>query len=90
MGGLYEAAGYVGYVDVGVAVTGIEGSTPYGLHHWREDGFSGRVPRRTAQVSAAELRDDAKAVTLSLIRRLLDATRGTAYEPFEEDTSQQG
>jgi hypothetical protein len=84
MGAFYEAADYVGHVNVGVAVTGIEGAAPYGLHQWGDIKFSGPGPRRTARVSAAELRDYAKAITLSLIRRLLDATRGTAYTPFEE------
>jgi hypothetical protein len=86
MGALYEAAGYVGYVDVGFAVTGIEGSIPYSPEQiWRENSFSGPSPKRTARVSAAELRDDVTTVTLSLIRRLLDVTRGSAYMPFEAD-----
>jgi hypothetical protein len=84
MGAFFESAGYVGHVDVGVAVIGIEGSAPYGLHTWGDNQFSGPAPRRTARVSAAELRDDAEGVTLSLIRRLLEATRGASYSPFEE------
>jgi hypothetical protein len=84
MGALYESTGYLGHVDLGMAVTGIEGSVPFGLHRWGENKFSGPAPRRTARVSAAELRDDATGVTLSLIRRLLDATRGASYSPFEE------
>lgn len=85
MGALYEAAGYVGLVDVGAAVTGIEGAAPYGLHVWRDTGFSGPPPRRTTRLSAHELRSEPKEVTLSLVRRLLDATRGTSYSPFAED-----
>jgi hypothetical protein len=84
MGELYEAAGYMGNVDVGIALIGIEGAAPWGLHHWGDNKFSGPVPRRTLRVSAAELRDDAKGVSLSLIRRLLDVTRGTSWSPFEE------
>jgi hypothetical protein len=84
MGAFYDAADYVSHVDVGVAVTGIEGSIPFGLHHWGGRGFSGPVPRRTARVSAAELREDAKQVTLSLVGRLLEAARGQSYSPFDE------
>jgi hypothetical protein len=89
IGALYEKAGYVGYVEVGAAVTGIEGAAPYGLHHWGDNAFTGPAPRRTARVAAAELRDDAKMVTLSLIGRLLDATRGPSYPVFEEDDTAQ-
>jgi len=84
MGALYEAADYTGSVDVGVALTGIEGAAPFGLHQWGDNKFSGPVPRRTLRVSAAELRDNPKGITLSLIRRLLDVTRGTAWTPFED------
>jgi hypothetical protein len=83
MGAFYEAAGYVGHVDVGMSLTGIEGAQPYGIHHWGDNAFSGPAPQRTARVSAAELRDDPKGVVLSLIRRFLDATRGTSYVPFD-------
>lgn len=84
MGGFFDAAGYGGNVDVGMALIGIEGAAPFGLHQWGDVMFSGPSPRRTARVSAAELRDDPKGVALRLIRRLLDATRGTSWTPFEE------
>ena len=41
MGAFFEAAGYVGHVDVGMALTGIEGSMPYGLHQWGDNAYSG-------------------------------------------------
>lgn len=85
MGALYDAADYVGQVDVGAAVTGIEGAAPWGLHHWGENKFSGPPPRRTARVSAAELADNPKGIALALIRVLLDATRGDSSTPFDED-----
>jgi hypothetical protein len=84
MGALYEEAAYVGNVDVGMSVTGIEGAAPFGLHQWGDNKFSGPLPRRTSRVSAAELRDDAKGVSLSLIQRFLDAVRGTSWSPFED------
>jgi hypothetical protein len=88
IGSFFEAAAYVGHVDVGMALTGIEGSMPYGLHQWGDNAYSGPAPERTARVTAAELRDDPKGVTMSLIRRFLDATRGTSYVPFDEPQSQ--
>jgi hypothetical protein len=87
MGAFYEAAGYVGHVDVGMALTGIEGSMPYGPHQWGDNAYSGPAPQRTARVTAAELRDDPKGVALSLIRRFLDAARGSSYTPFEEPSA---
>jgi hypothetical protein len=54
MGALYNAARYVGYVDVGMGLTGIKGAQPFGLHAWGESAFTGPAPRRTARVSAAE------------------------------------
>lgn len=84
MGALYENAGYVGHVDVGMALTNLEGSIPYGIHHWGDNRYAGPAPQRTARVTAAELRDDPKGVAMTLIRRFLDATRGTAYTPFAE------
>jgi hypothetical protein len=88
MGALYDAAGYVGHVDVGAAVTDIEGAAPHGLHCSGDNTFSGPPPRRTSRVSAAELRDNPTGVTLSLIGRLLHATRGSSYTPFEEQDSE--
>jgi hypothetical protein len=84
MGAFFEAAGYIGSVDVGAAVTGIEGAAPYGLHMWGDNTFSGPAPRRTSRVSAGELRDGAAGIALSMIRRLLDATREVGWSPFEE------
>jgi hypothetical protein len=85
MGAVYKAADYVGHVDVGVAVVGIEGAAPWGLHHWGDSTFSGPIPGRTARVAAAELSEDAKDVALSLIGRLLEAMRGEPYNPFDEE-----
>lgn len=84
MGGLYEAAGYSGYVDVGMAVTAIEGTSPYGAHIWGDNQFSGPMPRRTDRVTAAELRDDATRIALRLVGRLFEAMRGTSFSPFDD------
>ena len=70
-----------------MALTGIEVSMPYGPHQWGDNAYSGPAPQRTARVTAAELRNDPKGVALSLIRRFLDATRGTSYTPFEEPSA---
>jgi hypothetical protein len=85
MGAVYEAAGYVGHVDVGVATIGLQGSVPFGQHHWGDEpGFLGPAPGRTARVSAAQLRDEPKAVALMLIGRLLEALTGRTYSPFDD------
>jgi hypothetical protein len=82
MGALHERAGYVGAVDVGMAVTGIEGAAPYGRHQWGDTKFTGPPPRRTARVAAAELRDDANAVTLALIASSVRRDERDCLQPF--------
>ena len=63
MGALYATAGYLGPVDVGMAVLGIEGAVRT-LQGWEETGFTGPVPRRTDRVLADELKDRPKTVSL--------------------------
>jgi hypothetical protein len=88
MGALYDAAGYSGYVDVGVAVTGIQGVVSFDRRPWFDTPFSGSSSRRTARVSSAELRDEPQEVTLKLVGRLLEALRGPSYTPFSDPDEQ--
>jgi hypothetical protein len=84
MGAYYEAAGYYGQVDVGLAVIGISngvsGSLSAGGHvvgHYAPPTFT-----RTERVLAAELREPEK-VASQMLRRLNDTTAGTDFDPFE-------
>jgi hypothetical protein len=87
MGAIYEAAGYHGQVDVGLAITGVEGANSYvRSQNWRVDAlrYSADAFTRTAGVSASEL-IDAPALTHRLLRHFYSASTGYAeYTPFAE------
>jgi hypothetical protein len=84
MGAVYLAAGYYGQVDVGVAITGIEGAGS--LVRWNMgDDFAYSAPTftRTASVPAVEL-ERAAALAHQLLRHFYEATTGIEdYNPFE-------
>jgi len=85
MGEYYDSASYVGMVDVGAAVTGIQGARS--LHRWNGGGFDrGQYDAptfsRTARVPATRLRNESEVVTMVLIRDLMDASAGDGYNPF--------
>jgi hypothetical protein len=86
MSAIYEAAGYHGQVDAGLAITGVEGagssvrSEDRRLNELRynADSFT-----RAIGVSAAEL-GDAPALTHRLLRHFYTVSSGyTNYNPFE-------
>jgi hypothetical protein len=86
MAAVYSAAGYHGHVDVGVAVTGIEGAASYHRiesHAFSSDfRYSAPAFTRTARIAAAELQD-AEGVTRSLLRHFYEASSGIdGYDPF--------
>jgi hypothetical protein len=91
MGALYEAAGYHGAVDVGLAVTGVKGA--YSERGRR--GFGGGVPypvdtyTRTARIAAAELRT-APEISQALLRHFFESTTGIdGYNPWTESDNRQ-
>jgi hypothetical protein len=84
LGALYEAGGYHGQVDIGLAVTGIRGAVTitreliYGRDAYNADSYP-----RTERVAAGELVDP-EAVTLRMLRHLLEVSTGVdGYNPFE-------
>lgn len=90
---LYDAAGYNGAVDVGVAVTGLAGGYSVGRFENNEPRFVDwdRVPRydgptftRVRRVaSVSELATDPQGVAMGLLGGLLAATTGSNnYTPF--------
>lgn len=83
-GAFYENAGYNGPVDVGVAVTGIEGASSAqrrSRHTFEYGAYGAPTYTRTARVSAQELLE-AETVAGRLLRRLLDASAWPGYNPF--------
>lgn len=87
MGGLYAAGGYLGPVDVGLAVTGLRGGES---HHLRDNAWIDCTPynrdryRRTERFSAPQLATDPRAAARGLVLPLLRATTHDSYDPFSE------
>jgi hypothetical protein len=91
MGALFKAAGYLGPVDAGVYITGLNGGISAAVVSRRQVVFFDDMPTYNAAIytrterlaSAAEL-DAPEAVALRLLRRLLDTTtQQPGYNPFE-------
>jgi hypothetical protein len=87
MGGLYNAGGYLGPVDVGVAVTGLRGGVSYLL---RDNPWIDRAPYnkdrylRTERFPASQLVGDSSGAARTLVLPLLRATTLESYDPFSE------
>ena len=87
LGGLYAAGGYLGHVNVGLAVTGLEGGVSAHLHEqlthrhslrpYDEDEY-----RRTRRFSAAVLMADPRSAASKLALPLVQAITQEAYDPF--------
>jgi hypothetical protein len=85
MGSLYRAAHYHGQVDIGLAVTGIEGgysssSLRGGWGFVDAEGYAAPTYPRTARIAAAEL-DQPMTVANRLLQPLFKAT--TQREDFD-------
>jgi hypothetical protein len=90
IGGLYDAGGYLGPVDVGVAVTGLRGGVSYLL---RDNPWIDRSPynkdqyRRTQRLSASMLRSDPRGAARKLVLPLLRAITLESCDPFSDQTT---
>lgn len=86
MAAFYRSAAYVGPVDVGLALTGMNGafsSIRRLAFADKEDAFNSDSYSRDDRLDIREL-DDAPAVTMRMLRDFLDATAGERYDPFKE------
>lgn len=87
-GRLYNAAGYWGAVDVGLAITRIHGAVALGLfqdyiaYDRVGDTYRGSDYRRTRRCSQAELHTDTAAVAGSLLNPLFETLTQGRYDPF--------
>jgi hypothetical protein len=90
MGRLYAAGGYLGQVDVGLAVTGLRGSVSY---HLRDNLWIERTPynkdryRRTERLSAPTLSSDPRGAASKLVLPLIRAITRESYDPFSDQTA---
>lgn len=87
---IYEAAGYYGHVDVGVAITGLQGAGSERRNRgFGGDHFAYSMPRfsRTDRLPLAELGAPAE-VAHGLLRNFYEATTGiTGYNPFTQPSN---
>lgn len=87
MGKVYDAANYHGHLDVGVAITGIEGAhSALRAQNFMAADFTYSAPTftRTASLAAAELQKPAEAAH-ALLRHFYEATTGIdGYNPFAQ------
>lgn len=90
-GDFYAQAGYIGAVDVGVAVTGIRGShSHFAVVEQRQmadrvtfaDGLDQEEHRRTERVLASDLQERPHEVAEELLRDLFDALVGMRFTPY--------
>jgi hypothetical protein len=85
VGAVYEEAGYLGLVDVGVAIVGISGAgSLVRSEDWGGGSFSYGAESftRVARISAAEM-SHASSIAHRLLRHFYEATTGVVgYNPF--------
>lgn len=88
-GTLYETARYSGPVDVGVALTGIEGATSHLLYFQYAGGAEFARPeyRETTRVLAAVLVRDPTAVARRLLERFFRVALRGRFDPFTGQTA---
>jgi hypothetical protein len=92
LGGSYDAAGYLGPVDVGVAVTGMRGGVSAALQDHRFlrhslEPYDGDRYLRTDRSMASLLRDDPQAAARNLILPLTRVITMESYDPLSESSS---
>lgn len=86
LGELYDRASYYGMVDVGLAVTGLQGCV---LHTARDrfhslPSFSGSDYRKTARSTALILKEDPRRLAAQLIMPLVQAISQSTDDPFRD------
>lgn len=84
IGEFYTAASYVGPVDIGVALTGIQGACAVSMSqviNRREQGYGEAAYRTDLQVNAESL-DQPRDLTRRILSRFFDALVRPGYDPF--------
>ena len=87
LGGLYAAGGYLGPVEVGLAVTGLRGGISNVLSQWLAGHpwpFNKDQYRRTEHFSALMLSNDPRGAARKLVLPLTRAITRDRYDPFSQ------
>jgi hypothetical protein len=87
LGGLYDAAGYLGPVDVGVAVTGLRDGVSAALKDHRMlrhslEPYNSERYLRTGRFMASSLREDPRTAARNLVLPLTRVITMGGYDPF--------
>jgi len=85
VGLIYERAGFVGDVDLGIAVTNLAGAVSMRVHRtgfWSGSGFGSDDYRRTARVPAGRLAADPRQVIRELCSRMFEITLPSGADAF--------
>lgn len=85
MGGLYAAGGYLGPVDVGLAVTGLRGGISSALSNrfgFDPTPYDKDQYLRSERFSASTLGDDPRGAARKLVMPLLRAITSDGYDPY--------
>ena len=83
---VYERAGFVGEVDVGIAVTNLAGAISERVHRdgvWAGDGFGNEDYRRTGRILAGRLATDPRQVVSELCLQLFEITLPPGADAFD-------
>lgn len=80
----YQRAGYVGDVDLAIAVTGLKGTIAYrgNVPHIGSIRYDRDIYRRTLRVSAIAIQEDVYPIATDLLQRLFHATSQGGYDPI--------
>jgi hypothetical protein len=86
LGRLYEKSSYFGMVDIGVAVTGLNGCVPYEprARFHSLPPFEGSDYKKAARVSALVLLSDPRQVAADLLMPLIEAISQGNDNPFQD------
>ncbi len=81
---LYQRAGYVGAVDLAVAVTGLKGSVPHDTNRSRFDyrPYDRDEYRRGLRTSVLALQENVYPIAQELLHRLFAATSQGRFDPI--------
>ena len=85
VGELYARSSYLGVVDVGLELTGIQGSVVMIKHPHvpvRLVPYEREVYRRTLRVGTTSLKADARSIAIMLLKPFFDAISQNSLDPF--------
>lgn len=81
MAELYKRANYLGSVDVGLLLMGLDGAIPSSAPFWGQAAYNAEAYSRTDRFAAGALRDP-KGIAMELLGPFFESLLGEGYSPF--------